>query len=171
MRHLCLLAALLQCGHGLSLSRRALATGLAKGAGVALALDLGASGVFAYDLSSLDTTGVGADRNFVKGAEQQEPQHSAPQGMLDVPPASTNRGRRAAAQVNAASVTEYKPLKGLYPKVAGKIASHGPYAKVHDVYKYLTASEAKLFRAQERSFVALKPGRLFQERINQRQSL
>lgn len=108
------------------------------------------------ELESLETTGVGSDRNFVKGDRIPQPQQSAPEGKLDV---------------NAATVVEYKAMRGLYPKVAGKIASHGPYQDVKDVYKFLSKDEAALFRKNEASFVALPPGRMFLERINQRQSL
>ncbi len=30
---------------------------------------------------------------------------------------------------------DYKQLRGMYPTVAGKVASNGPYSKVSDVYK------------------------------------
>ena len=30
---------------------------------------------------------------------------------------------------------EYKLLRGMYPTAAGKLASHGPYAKVSDIYR------------------------------------
>mmetsp|Transcript_19282 Transcript_19282/g.61998 ORF Transcript_19282/g.61998 Transcript_19282/m.61998 type:complete len:85 (-) Transcript_19282:208-462(-) len=83
-------------------------------------------------------------------------QQMAPPGKLDV---------------NAATVTEYKAFKGLYPRVAGKIASHGPYDAVRDVYKYLDDGETRAFKKHEQSFVALPPSRQFLERINQRQSL
>lgn len=109
----------------------------------------------AGDLDSIESTGVGADRNFVPRM-RLEPQQLAPPGKLDV---------------NAASVVEYKKLAGLYPRVAGKIASHGPYTDVKDVYKVLDKTEAALFRKYQTNFVALPPGRQFIERINQRQSL
>lgn len=109
----------------------------------------------ADDLDSIESTGVGADRNFVPRM-RLEPQQLAPTGKLDV---------------NAASVVEYKKMAGLYPRVAGKIASHGPYSDVKDVYKVLDNKEAALFRKYQTNFVALPPGRQFIERINQRQSL
>ena len=75
--------------------------------------------------------------------------------------------------VNSATVTEYKQLKGLYPAVAGKVASHGPYASISDVYKLadFSPAEAKLFKQHQGDFTVLPPGRMFIERINQRQSL
>ena len=29
---------------------------------------------------------------------------------------------------------EYRQLRGMYPTAAGKLACHGPYAKVSDIY-------------------------------------
>lgn len=64
-------------------------------------------------------------------------------------------------------------LRGLYPSVAGKIASHGPYDSIRDLYKKadFTKAEAALFKSYEKDFEALPPGRMFVERINQRQSV
>ena len=60
----------------------------------------------------------------------------------------------------------------MYPSAAGKIASNGPYASVKDIYKIpdLTARDKELFKKYEREFTTLPPGRMFEERINQRQS-
>ncbi|KAJ8599348.1 hypothetical protein CTAYLR_005358 [Chrysophaeum taylorii] len=144
--------------------------GLASAIGASVATIAGLARAEEVDLSSIETTGVGAERNFVK-RERFEPQQYAPVGKLDV---------------NAATVVEYKAFKGLYPKVAGKIASNGPYTEVKDVrdapifpreltslqvYKVLNKEEASRFRKHEAKFVALPPGRMFIERINQRQSL
>jgi len=75
--------------------------------------------------------------------------------------------------VNSASVSDYKQLRGMYPGVAGKIASHGPYGSINDVYKLaeFTPAEAKTFKSNQQDFIVLPPGRMFIERINQRQSL
>lgn len=45
--------------------------------------------------------------------------------------------------LNAASVSDYKRLRGFYPHAAGKIASNGPYTSVKDIYdiKGLTSRE------------------------------
>lgn len=104
---------------------------------------------------NVESTGVGADRNAV---DEPQPQQMVMPGKLDV---------------NAATVTEYKVLRGLYPSVAGKIASHGPYDSIRDVYKMadFTKAEAALFKSYEKDFEALPPGRMFVERINQRQSV
>ena len=37
--------------------------------------------------------------------------------------------------LNNAPIGEYKYLVGMYPTAAGKIASHGPYSTVADIYK------------------------------------
>lgn len=75
--------------------------------------------------------------------------------------------------LNNAAVTEYLQFSGMYPKVAGKIASHGPYKNVRDVYKLdgLTARDKEVFKQYEAEFTVLPPGRNFIERINARQSL
>ncbi|KAL3927964.1 MAG: hypothetical protein SGPRY_002592, partial [Prymnesium sp.] len=43
--------------------------------------------------------------------------------------------------LNAALVTDYKTLQGMYPHAAGQIAANGPYEKVDDVFKIATATE------------------------------
>ena len=52
------------------------------------------------------------------------------------------------------------------------IASHGPYAKVSDIYKIegLTENDIKLFKKYEKEFIVNPPGRAFDERINARES-
>jgi len=109
---------------------------------------------FAHELESVSSSGVGAERNFAK-FPKIEPQQLTPKGKLDL---------------NSATVNEYTQFKGLYPTVAGKIASNGPYGSVKDVYSVLDMKEASRFRKYESNFVALPPGRMFNERINQRQS-
>ena len=61
----------------------------------------------------------------------------------------------------------------MYPGVAGKIASHGPYNSISDVYRMANFSpaEAKIFKENQKEFTVLPPGRMFIERINHRQSL
>jgi photosystem II PsbU protein len=60
----------------------------------------------------------------------------------------------------------------MYPTAAGKIASHGPYGSVSDIYKIegLTANDKKLFKKYEKYFTVNAPGRTFNERINGRVS-
>lgn len=74
--------------------------------------------------------------------------------------------------VNNALVTDYKRLPGMYPHAAGLIASHGPYQSVRDLAKIPGANEndKRLFVKYASELVALPPGRMFNERINARQS-
>jgi len=53
-----------------------------------------------------------------------------------------------------------------------QIASHGPYNSVQDLYKIPTANanDKKLFKQYASKFTVLPPGRMFNERINARQS-
>jgi photosystem II PsbU protein len=61
---------------------------------------------------------------------------------------------------------------GMFPHAAGKIASHGPYSSVKDIYKIpdLTKNDIALFKKYESSFTTIPPGRVFGERINARVS-
>lgn len=74
--------------------------------------------------------------------------------------------------INGAFVTDYKALPGFYPHAAGKIASNGPFEKVSDIYKIkgLTKNDIKVFKKYEKELAVLPPGRMFDERLNQRQS-
>jgi len=74
--------------------------------------------------------------------------------------------------VNSAFVGEYKQLRGMFPHAAGKIASHGPYKSVKDIYKIqgLTTNDVALFKQYEEQFTCLPPTRTFNERINARVS-
>lgn len=67
---------------------------------------------------------------------------------------------------------DYKQLPGMFPHAAGKIASHGPYKKVQDIYKIpdLTSNDIALFKKYESEFAVNPPGRTFYERINARVS-
>lgn len=86
-----------------------------------------------------------------------EPQQQATDGKLDL---------------NAAFVGDYKQLRGMFPNAAGKIASHGPYSTVKDIYKIpgLTKNDIELFKKYEKEFTVHPPGRVFDERINARVS-
>lgn len=55
---------------------------------------------------------------------------------------------------------------------AGKIASHGPYKKVKDIYKIpgLNEHDLAMFKKYEKEFTVKIPGRTFDERINARVS-
>eukprot|EP00614_Pseudopedinella_elastica_P033477 CAMPEP_0172614750 /NCGR_PEP_ID=MMETSP1068-20121228/54964_1 /TAXON_ID=35684 /ORGANISM="Pseudopedinella elastica, Strain CCMP716" /LENGTH=156 /DNA_ID=CAMNT_0013419659 /DNA_START=14 /DNA_END=484 /DNA_ORIENTATION=+ len=75
--------------------------------------------------------------------------------------------------LNSASVSDYKNFQGMFPHAAGKLASHGPYKNVKEIYKIegLTSRDKELFGMHSQNFVALPPGRQFIERLNGRQSL
>ncbi|KAL7426587.1 hypothetical protein ACHAXM_000516 [Skeletonema potamos] len=74
--------------------------------------------------------------------------------------------------INGAIVVDYMQFPGMYPSAAGKIASHGPYAQVRDLYKIpnLTSHDIAMFDKYKNELTVLPPGRMFAERINQRQS-
>ena len=120
-------------------------------AGAASAAFLGSAPAFAQ----LDH-GVGADFNGISEYEVV-PSQQAGTGKIDI---------------NNAFVTDYKQLRGMFPHAAGLIASNGPYASVNDIMKLPGANEndKKLFAQYKSQFVALPPGRTFNERINARQS-
>ena len=67
---------------------------------------------------------------------------------------------------------DYMQLPGMYPTAAGKIASHGPYANVKDIYNIpgVTEHDKFMFKKYQAELTVLPPGRMFDERINQRQS-
>jgi len=61
--------------------------------------------------------------------------------------------------VNNANVRVYLKMPGLYPNVAGKIASNGPYKSVGDLYniKGLTGTEKDLIKKYESRFTVTAP--------------
>ena len=59
--------------------------------------------------------------------------------------------------VNNANVRAYLKLPGMYPTVAGKIASNGPYSSVSDIYKVLSDKEKDVAKKYESRFTAQKP--------------
>ena len=69
--------------------------------------------------------------------------------------------RRGGSQVdlNNANVRAYLKMPGMYPAVAGKIVSNGPYSSVGDIYNIagLTSREKDVLKKYESKFVALKP--------------
>jgi photosystem II PsbU protein len=60
----------------------------------------------------------------------------------------------------------------MFPTTAGKIASHGPYTSVKDIYKIdnLTSRDKDVLKKYEKYFIVNPPGRAFNERINARVS-
>merc|ERR1719387_842716 len=61
--------------------------------------------------------------------------------------------------VNNANVRVYLKMPGLYPNVAGKIASNGPYKSVSDLYniKGLSGAEKDLIKKYESRFTTTPP--------------
>jgi len=61
--------------------------------------------------------------------------------------------------VNNANVRVYLKMPGLYPNVAGKIASNGPYKTVSDLYsiKGLSQPEKDLIKKYEARFITTPP--------------
>lgn len=111
----------------------------------------------------MGTAAIGAFPKFAYAFSQQlddyahEPSQQATNGKFDL---------------NSAFVGDYKVLRGMFPSAAGKIASHGPYKKVRDIYKIpgLTDHDLAMFKMYEKEFTVNAPGRSFNERINARVS-
>ena len=61
--------------------------------------------------------------------------------------------------INNANVRVYLKMPGMYPTVAGKIASNGPYKSVSDVYNIpgLTGPEKEMIKKYESRFTAQAP--------------
>ncbi len=68
-------------------------------------------------------------------------------------------GGSGIVDVNNANVRAYLKMPGMYPAVAGKVVSNGPYASVGDLYKIpgLTQREAEVLKKYESRFVAKTP--------------
>mmetsp|Transcript_6403 Transcript_6403/g.11394 ORF Transcript_6403/g.11394 Transcript_6403/m.11394 type:complete len:161 (+) Transcript_6403:206-688(+) len=80
--------------------------------------------------------------------------------------------RSEKVDINGAFVVDYKAFPGFFPHAAGKIASNGPYKTVKDIYNIpgITENDKAMFKKYEKELTVLPPGRMFKERINQRQS-
>lgn len=67
-------------------------------------------------------------------------------------------GGSSVVDVNNANVRVYLKMPGLYPTVAGKIASNGPYKAVGDLYNIagLSSAEKDLIKKYESRFT-VKP--------------
>lgn len=61
--------------------------------------------------------------------------------------------------VNNANIRAYLKMPGMYPAVAGKIVSHGPYTTVADLYKIegLTSAQSEIIKKYEGRLVAKTP--------------
>lgn len=68
-------------------------------------------------------------------------------------------GGSEIVDINNANVRAYLKMPGLYPTVAGKIASNGPYKTVSELYSIpgLSAQEKDILKKYESRFVALEP--------------
>lgn len=99
---------------------------------------------------------VGPEKNAISDFEVVPSQVVQP-GLLDV---------------NNALVTDFKKLPGMYPHAAGLIASNGPYRSLDDLMHLHGANDhdKELFRKYRKQLTVLPPGRMFNERINARQS-
>jgi len=71
--------------------------------------------------------------------------------------------------LNNANVRAYLRIKGMYPSIAGKIVSNGPYKSVGDIYNLpgLSAAEKDIIKKNESRFTAKEPQAEYQiDRIN-----
>lgn len=61
--------------------------------------------------------------------------------------------------LNNANVRAYLRMPGMYPAVAGKIVTHGPYKQVSDVLAIpgMTAGEKEMFKKYEARFTVKEP--------------
>mmetsp|Transcript_7045 Transcript_7045/g.21515 ORF Transcript_7045/g.21515 Transcript_7045/m.21515 type:complete len:139 (+) Transcript_7045:48-464(+) len=78
-------------------------------------------------------------------------------------------GGSAKVDINNANVRVYAKLPGMYPTVAGKITTNGPYKAVSDVYniKGLSSKEKDIIKKYESRLVALDPSPMYViDRIN-----
>jgi photosystem II PsbU protein len=68
-------------------------------------------------------------------------------------------GGSSVVDVNNANVRVYLKMPGLYPTVAGKIASNGPYKSVSELYSIpgLTGAEKDLIKKYESRFTTAPP--------------
>jgi photosystem II PsbU protein len=68
-------------------------------------------------------------------------------------------GGSEIVDINNANVRVYLKMPGMYPTVAGKVASNGPYGSVSDIFNIpgLTQQEKDILKKYESRFVAKKP--------------
>jgi photosystem II PsbU protein len=68
-------------------------------------------------------------------------------------------GGSEIVDINNANVRVYLKMPGMYPTIAGKVASGGPYSSVSDVYNIpgLSGKEKEILKKYESRFVAKKP--------------
>lgn len=151
-------AAALRCGPRAHISRR---DALVSAAGL---LTVGSPAAHAHAERPRTRTGWDPRTDYLVGAEKN--------AISDYEIVAAQQATGGRLDVNSALVTDYKRLRGMYPHAAGQIASHGPYASVAelDAIPTATAKDKALFKKYRDELVALPPGRMFNERINGRQS-
>lgn len=68
-------------------------------------------------------------------------------------------GGSDVVDVNNANIRVYLKMPGMYPKVAAKIVSNGPYSSVGDLYNIpgLSGEEKAVIKKYESRFTAQKP--------------
>jgi len=68
-------------------------------------------------------------------------------------------GGGSVVDVNNANIRVYLKMPGMYPNVAGKIVTNGPYSSVNDLYniKGLTGAEKDMIKKYESRFTAQTP--------------
>lgn len=59
--------------------------------------------------------------------------------------------------VNNANIRVYSRFPGLYPTIAGKIVSNGPYKNVGEIYSLLSDQEKTILKKYEDKLLALEP--------------
>ena len=149
-------AAALRCGPSAHISRR---DALISAAGL---LTVGPP--TAHASAERPRTGWDPRTDYLIGAEKN--------AISDYEIVAAQQATGGRLDVNSALVTDYKRLRGMYPHAAGQIASHGPYASIAELNAIptATAEDKALFKKYRDELVALPPGRMFNERINGRQS-
>lgn len=68
-------------------------------------------------------------------------------------------GGGSIVDVNNANIRVYLKMPGMYPTLAGKVVTNGPYASVGDLYniKGLTSEEKNTLKKYESRFTAKSP--------------
>lgn len=68
-------------------------------------------------------------------------------------------GGSEVVDVNNANIRVYLKMPGMYPSVAGKIVTNGPYNSVGDIYNIpgLSSKEKEIIKKYESRLTALKP--------------
>ena len=79
----------------------------------------------------------------------------------EVVPGQTSNIKVGVLDINNSPVADYMQYPGLYPNVAGKVASHGPYKNVKDVFSAVGQHvESEVLAAAPVRLVIFCPGLL-----------